>query len=106
MKRSFGSWAALVLLASLSGCSACQSPFDYCAPVTAANGCQTCDFGARRGSIFAPVDGIPATTAVASTPEPSRPPAAPRYESPSEETPGPTPDPLTTERDAGVRNMR
>jgi hypothetical protein len=56
MDRRLAAFAALVL-AMLSGCAMCQSPFDYCGPVSGPNGCPNCDFGARRGSLFAPMDG-------------------------------------------------
>lgn len=45
----------MILAASLTGCAMCQNPFDYCGPV-ARPGYRNCDFGARRGSIFAPMD--------------------------------------------------
>lgn len=56
MKRALSSWAALVLAAALSGCSICQSPFDYCGPVEGPDGHPNCDFGARRGSLYTPMD--------------------------------------------------
>src|SRR5262245_43625060 len=41
-----------------SGCSICQSPYDYCSSVVGPNGCpDDCDFGARVGSAFAPPGG-------------------------------------------------
>lgn len=56
MKRALPSLAAVLLAASLSGCAMCQSPFDYCGPVAGPDGLPNCDFGARRGSIYAPMD--------------------------------------------------
>lgn len=53
----------------------CQSPFDYCAPTVPQGGCPNCDFGARRGSMFHPTDGTPATTPVTPTlvsPDPTK----------------------------------
>ena len=55
MKRHCPALAVLVLAASLTGCAMCQNPFDYCGPV-AGPGYRNCDFGARRGSMFAPMD--------------------------------------------------
>jgi hypothetical protein len=48
--------AMIVITAALSGCSMCCSPFDYCAPVSGRDGRPNCDFGARRGSAFHPMD--------------------------------------------------
>jgi hypothetical protein len=62
MKGRLRTWTVLALGALLTGCAMCQTPFDYCGPVTDANGCPNCNFGARRGSIFSPTDGTPATT--------------------------------------------
>lgn len=56
MGRTLASWCVLVVVGGLTGCSMCQSPFDYCAPVLGANGCPNCNFQARRGSIFVPMD--------------------------------------------------
>ena len=56
MKRALPSLAAMLLAAFLCGCSMCQSPFDYCGPVEGPDGCPNCDFGARRGSLYAPMD--------------------------------------------------
>jgi hypothetical protein len=57
MQRRSSALATLALVASLAGCAMCQSPFDYCAPVTGPDGCQNCNFSARRGSVFEPMDG-------------------------------------------------
>jgi len=78
MKRGLRNLGALALLASLAGCTACLSPFDYCGPVTSSEGCQNCDFGARRNSMFHPTDGTPAATPF--VPTPARPPAEPAGE--------------------------
>jgi len=56
MHRSSRSFAVVVALALLAGCKMCQSPWDYCNAVPGPNGCPNCDFGARRGSIYAPMD--------------------------------------------------
>ena len=56
MKRRSSALATLALVASLAGCAMCQSPFDYCSPVTGPDGRQNCNFCARRGSIFEPMD--------------------------------------------------
>jgi hypothetical protein len=56
MNRRSSILAALTLFASLSGCAMCQSPFDYCGPVIGPGGEQSCNFNARRGSIFEPMD--------------------------------------------------
>ena len=56
MKRRSSILATLALVASLTGCAMCQSPFDYCGPVTGPNGDQNCNFNARRGSLFEPMD--------------------------------------------------
>ena len=56
MKRRSSALAMLALVASLAGCAMCQSPFDYCSPVAGPNGCQNCNFNARRGSLFEPMD--------------------------------------------------
>jgi hypothetical protein len=86
MKVRFATWAALALLAALTGCAMCRNPFDYCGPVVGPSGCPNCDFGARRGSIFAPMDGTPATTALEPTPAAS-PSDAPPSDQPQDETP-------------------
>lgn len=57
MKRRSSALAVLALVASLAGCAMCQSPFDYCGPVAGPNGDQNCNFNARRGSLFEPMDG-------------------------------------------------
>ena len=101
MKRSLGASAVLVLLAALGGCSICESPFDYCGPVKTDNGCQSCNFGARRGSLFAPVDGIPATTPVAANP--TTPPPSPAERRDDYEAPSPTPEPRTAALDGDER---
>lgn len=90
MKVCFAIVAALALLASLTGCAMCQNPFDYCGPVIGAGGCPNCDFGARRGSLFAPMDGIPATTALEPTPAASPSDAHPTEPPPDETPPGRT----------------
>jgi hypothetical protein len=41
------------------GCTLCQAPFDYCNPAIGPTGCLNCDFDARRGSIFHPMDDDP-----------------------------------------------
>lgn len=56
MKRRSSVLATLALVASLAGCAMCQSPFDYCGPVAGPNGDQNCNFNARRGSLFEPMD--------------------------------------------------
>ena len=56
MKRRSSALATLALVASLAGCAMCQSPFDYCGPVAGPNGDQNCNFNARRGSLFEPMD--------------------------------------------------
>jgi hypothetical protein len=86
MKAGFATLAALALLASSTGCAMCRNPFDYCGPVVGASGCPNCDFGARRGSIIAPMDGIPATTALEPTPATSPSDARPS-DPPQDETP-------------------
>jgi hypothetical protein len=57
MKRRLSALATLALVAALAGCAMCQSPFDYCGPVAGPDGCQSCNFNARRGSMFEPMDG-------------------------------------------------
>ena len=54
MDRRFAAVLALTLT-MLSGCGMCQSCFDYCGPVVGPNG-PNCNFWARRGSAFAPMD--------------------------------------------------
>jgi hypothetical protein len=61
MKNAAG-LAVCVLLAVTSGCAMCQSPWDYCNAVIGDCGCPNCDFGARCGSVFAPIGHTPATT--------------------------------------------
>ena len=56
MKRRSSALATLALVASLAGCAMCQSPFDYCGPVAGPKGDQNCNFNARRGSLFEPMD--------------------------------------------------
>ena len=57
MKRCSSALAMFALVASLAGCAMCRCPFDYCAPVAGPDGCQNCNFNARRGSLFDPMDG-------------------------------------------------
>ena len=104
MKRSVQAATALAVLAALCGCSMCQSPFDYCGPVNRDDGCPNCNVCARRGSIFVPVDGIPATTTAGPPPGIGTDPAPPARE-PSKQTPIPEPEPAlrTTELDNGDR---
>ena len=56
MKSVVGLLASVALLASAAGCTMCQAPFDYCNPVIGRSGCLNCDFQARRGSVFHPMD--------------------------------------------------
>ncbi len=65
-----------LLLAAMAGCSMCQSPWDYCNAVVGPGGCPYCDFGARAGSIYAPMGPIPPTTEIGPTAAPARKPAA------------------------------
>jgi hypothetical protein len=67
MNRRFAVLVALGM-AALSGCAMCQAPFDYCAPVAGPNGCPNCNFLARRGSLFAPMDDSTATLPMGPTP--------------------------------------
>jgi hypothetical protein len=68
MKRS-ARLGQLVLAIVLSGCGPmCQSPWDYCNAVVGPGGSPNCNFGARAGSAFVPMDGTPATTARGPTP--------------------------------------
>ncbi len=70
MKARFGILAVLALLASSTGCTMCQDPFDYCNPMFGPNGCLNCDWGARRGSAFHPMaDAPPANTVSAASAE-------------------------------------
>jgi len=58
-----------LVLAVVSGCAPmCQTPFDYCNAVLNPNGCPNCDFGARYGSRFHPMNGTPPTTPITPTP--------------------------------------
>ncbi len=67
-RRVAGTWNVLFVVASLSGCAMCQDPFDYCNPVVGPGGCVNCEFGARRGSVFAPMEGDSALAAMDPTP--------------------------------------
>ncbi len=95
MQVRFATLAALALLASLSGCAMCRNPFDYCGPVVDSGGCPNCDFGARRGSVFAPMDGTPATTALEPTPA-----SSPSDARPSDQPQDETPPGRTAKKDA------
>jgi len=65
----------------------CQCPFDYCGPVAETDGLPNCDFGARRGSAFHPMDGDLGESAAA---EPTLAEPTPAYDAgPSEELPIP-----------------
>ncbi len=55
MIRRCSALVGLALFAALAGCAMCQTPFDYCSPVEGPNG-PNCNFGARRGSVFEPMD--------------------------------------------------
>jgi hypothetical protein len=68
MKRHYRALAALAFLAAACGCSMCQSPFDYCNAVTGPDGGPNCNFGARRGSIFVPMDDSAGSTPMGPTP--------------------------------------
>lgn len=59
MKFTLGATALLVALASTLGCRMCQAPFDYCNPMIGPSGVLNCDFGARRNSVFHPMDDDP-----------------------------------------------
>ncbi len=89
MKLEFKLSAALAALALACGCRMCQTPFDYCAPVLRGpQGCPNCDFGARSGSMFHPMeDGTPPITPL--TPTPIQPEASPPPV--TNEAPGPEP---------------
>ena len=67
MKRRLPAWSAIASVVSLAGCAMCQSPFDYCGPVMGPGG-PNCDFGARRGSIYAPMDDSYAAAPMSPTP--------------------------------------
>jgi len=88
MKIYLAILAALAIWSSTTGCAMCRNPFDYCGPVVDAQGCPNCDFGARRGSMFAPIDGTPATTAFEPTPAkaPNKVPNSPKDQTPSDRT--------------------
>jgi hypothetical protein len=103
MKRSVQAATAFAVLAALCGCSLCQSPFDYCGPVNRDDGCQNCNVGARRGSIFAPVDGIPATTTAGPPPGIGTDPAPPDPE-PHKPTPSPELEPELAPRTTSLDN--
>jgi hypothetical protein len=68
MQAAIRPLAAVLLLATLCGCRICQSPFDYCNPMFGPSGCLNCDFGARRGSVFHPMDDDPQPRVVRATP--------------------------------------
>jgi hypothetical protein len=80
--------ACLLAALVLSGCTMCQSPWDYCNAVVGPGGCPYCDFGARAGSIYAPMGPTPPTTPLRPTtaptgkPAPTPEPAAPAAEAP------------------------
>ncbi len=59
MNRRLAVMAAPLVMAALAGCRMCQAPFDYCAPTIGPSGCFNCDFLARRGSAFRPMDDDP-----------------------------------------------
>jgi len=59
MNRRLAVMAAPLVIAALAGCRMCQAPFDYCAPTIGPSGCFNCDFLARRGSAFRPMDDDP-----------------------------------------------
>jgi hypothetical protein len=59
MKALLGCVAAAALVGTLAGCSMCQAPFDCCNPVIGPNGLLNCDWNARRGSAFHPMEEYP-----------------------------------------------
>jgi hypothetical protein len=71
--KSFLSLAVWLLAAACTGCALCQNPWDYCNAVIGPQGCPNCDFGARCGSMFAPMGATPPTTAVGPTPAAPKP---------------------------------
>ncbi len=72
MKSRLGLLAVLVLFVQAAGCTMCQAPFDYCNPAIGPSGFLNCDFGARRGSVFHPMedDPLPTQTGAEQTPGP------------------------------------
>ncbi len=82
------SMALVALALALTGCSMCQSPFDYCGPVAGPDGRPNCDFCARHTSAFHPMEGDAETAPEGPTP------AAPEaFETESEnELPAPAAD--------------
>jgi hypothetical protein len=77
--------AAFLLAAfALTGCTMCQSPWDYCNAVVGPGGCPYCDYGARAGSIYAPMGPTPPTTPL----RPTTAPAGKATEPPAENPPG------------------
>ena len=80
MKRRLQAWLTTAITIALSGCAMCQSPYDYCGPVMGPGG-PNCDWGARRGSIFAPMDDSYVETPLGPTPAEPVPAEAPRTSS-------------------------
>ncbi len=69
MKAALGPVLLFVALAMPSGCRMCKSPFDYCNPMIGPSGKLNCDFGARRNSVFHPMDDDPEQNLVKAVPE-------------------------------------
>ena len=63
--------ALFLAMLALSGCTMCQSPWDYCNAVVGPGGCPYCDYGARAGSIYAPMGSTPPTTPLGPTTAPA-----------------------------------
>ncbi|MGD9721337.1 MAG: hypothetical protein AB7O59_09015 [Pirellulales bacterium] len=59
MKSVVRCLAAIALFGALAGCRMCQAPFDYCNPAIGPSGALNCDFNARRGSVYHPMDDDP-----------------------------------------------
>ncbi len=104
MRIDFKLASGMALVALACGCRMCMTPFDYCAPVMRPGGCVNCDFGARSGSLFHPMeDGTPPVTPLTPTPiqpESSPPPVTNEAPGPSEPAPydgGELPAPSTPE---------
>lgn len=93
-RHHVASYAACLLLAVMSGCAMCQSPWDYCNAVIGPGGCPNCDFGARCGSAFAPIGHSPATTEMGPTPAGDTNESTDQDESPEQYFETPSDDPL------------